>query len=206
MFSFLCPQSDRLVGRPIHTSTLTPHAKATSPSQCTRSLGEISALTSLLSTLALLVLAAIASPVMAGLPWSLSLSGAGMILAAVLAVLVGAAAQASGLGAAAFRALCIGLIVAALASSLIGIIQVFTPDWPDGDWIARTYIAGRAGGNMRQPNHLSTLLVWATIAAVWLAETGVLKRWIGAGLALLFNFVIVPSASRSGTVTAPGAG
>jgi hypothetical protein len=80
-------------------------------------------------------------------------------------------------------------------------VQVFAPQWPDGDFVARTYIAGRAVGNMRQPNHLSSLLVWATIAAVWLAETGVLERWIGGALALLFIFVIVLSASRTGAVS-----
>jgi O-antigen ligase len=93
------------------------------------------------------------------------------------------------------------MVVAGVASSLIGIVQVFAPQWPDGDWVARTYIPGRAVGNMRQPNHLSSLLVWATIAAVWLTERGTFKRWIGVALSLLFIFVIVLSASRTGTVS-----
>ncbi|MCH2241134.1 MAG: pilin glycosylation ligase domain-containing protein, partial [Aquabacterium sp.] len=28
---------------------------------------------------------------------------------------------------------------------------------------------GRATGNLRQPNHLSTLMLWGCAAAVWLA-------------------------------------
>ena len=160
-----------------------------------------SGLTGLLGALTLLLAASLASPLWAGLPWALALSGAGLIAAAALAALVGASAQSAGFGAAAFRALCIGMVVAGVASSLIGDMQVFAPQWPDGDFVARTYIAGRAVGNMRQPNHLSSLLVWATIAAVWLSETGVLKRWVGAALALLFIFVIVLSASRTGTVS-----
>jgi O-antigen ligase len=124
-----------------------------------------------------------------------------MILAAMVAVVAGLLSQSAGSGGLAFRALCLGMIAAGVASSLVGIVQVFAPDWPDGDWIARTYIAGRAVGNLRQPNHLSSLLVWASIAAVWLSETGVLRRWVGAALAALFIFVIVLSASRTGTVS-----
>jgi len=160
-----------------------------------------SGLTALLTALALLLASSLTSPLWAGLPSALALSGAGMIAAAVLAALVGASAQSTGLGVTAFGALCIGMVVAGVASSLIGIVQVFAPQWPDGDVVARTYIAGRAVGNMRQPNHLSSLLVWASIAAVWLAETGVLRRWVGAALTLLFIFVIVLSASRTGTVS-----
>lgn len=160
-----------------------------------------SGLIALLTALALLLASSLASPLWAGLPSALALSGAGLILAAVLAALIGASVQSAGRGVTAFRALCIGMVVAGIASSVVGIVQVFAPQWPDGDFIARTYIAGRAVGNMRQPNHLSSLLVWATIAAVWLAETGVFKRWIGAALALLFIFVIVLSASRTGAVS-----
>jgi O-antigen ligase len=160
-----------------------------------------SGLTALLAALALLLAAALASPFWAHLPMSIGLSGAGMIAAAGLTAYVAASAQSSGHGTAAFRALCLGMIVAGVLSSLIGIVQVFAPQWPDGDWVARTYVPGRAVGNMRQPNHLSSLLVWATIAAVWLAETGVVKRWLGSLLSLVFIFVIVLTASRTGTVS-----
>jgi O-antigen ligase len=160
-----------------------------------------SGLLAVLAALALLLAASLASPLWAGLPWSLALSGAGLIAAAALAAWVGASAQSAGFGASAFRALCIGMLVAGVASSAIGVVQVFAPQWPDGDWVARTYIVGRAVGNMRQPNHLSSLLVWATIAAVWMSESGALRRWVGAALGLLFIFVIVLSASRTGTLS-----
>jgi len=154
-----------------------------------------------LAALALLVAAALAAPLWAGLPVSLAASGAGMILAAGLVVLVAASVQAGGYGDAAFRAFCIGLIAAGSASGVIGIIQVFAPEWPDGEWIARTYIPGGAVGNMRQPNHLSSLMVWAVIAAAWLIERGALRRWMGNALVLLFVFVIVLSGSRTGTLS-----
>ena len=158
-------------------------------------------LVALSAALALLLSTSLASPLWSGLPWSLSLSGAGMVLAATLAVLVGASAQSAGACVTAFRALCLGMLIAGLLSSAIGIVQVFAPTWPDGDWVARTYIPGRAVGNMRQPNHLSSLLVWAVIASVWLGEAGVIKRWASTALTLLFIFVIVLSASRTGTVS-----
>jgi len=162
---------------------------------------DLSPVTALQSALALLLLAALAAPLWTGQPWSLALSSAGLILAAALAAQLAAAAQRGGVGPLVFRAFCIGMVVAGLASSAIGIVQVFAPTWPDGDWIARSYIEGRAVGNMRQPNHLSSLLLWAIVAAVWLGESGVIRRWGSTLLALLFVFVVVLSASRTGAVS-----
>jgi O-antigen ligase len=90
------------------------------------------------------------------------------------------------------------MVVAALASSLIAVLQVFAPDWGNGDWIARSSIAGRAVGNMRQSNHLSSLLLWGIIAVVWLGEARVLRKGVDTALALLFIFAVVLSSSRTG--------
>ena len=157
-----------------------------------------SGLGALLAALALLAAAAVGSSWLTGLPWALSLSSAGMIAAAALAALVGSAARPAGLGAAAFRAFCVGLLVAGIATTLIGIVQVYAPQWADGNWIARSAIEGRAVGNLRQPNHVSSLLMWSLIAVVWLGEARVLSRaatW-GAGLLLLFGVAL--SGSRTG--------
>jgi len=158
-------------------------------------------LVALQAGLGVLLLAALASPLWAHLPWSLSLSGAALIAAAMLAAQVGATAQWEGMGAPVFRALCIGLVVAGVASSVVGIVQVFAPDWPDGEWIARTYVAGRAVGNMRQPNHLSSLLLWSIVAAVWLGEAGKMPLRLSQVLIAMFLFVVVLSASRTGTLS-----
>ncbi|MFY7917567.1 MAG: pilin glycosylation ligase domain-containing protein, partial [Rubrivivax sp.] len=48
----------------------------------------------------------------------------------------------------------------------VGLVQVFAPDLADGNWIAASSVAGRAVGNLRQPNHLSSLMLWAAIALV----------------------------------------
>ncbi|NUZ04456.1 O-antigen ligase C-terminal domain-containing protein [Schlegelella sp. ID0723] len=150
------------------------------------------------AALAILVLAALGASFGAAVPWSLSLSSGGMILAAILVVLAGAAAERAGLGDAAFRAFCIGLVAAGVGSSVVGVIQVFAPWLADGGWIAVSAFEGRATGNLRQPNHLSSLLMWATIAVVWLGEARVLRRATAAGLGLLFVFVVFLSASRTG--------
>jgi O-antigen ligase len=160
-----------------------------------------SGMKALQGALILLLLAALAAPLWTGLPWSLALSNAGLIAAAALAAQLGAAAQSSGIAPTAFRAFCIGLVVAGLGSSAVGLVQVFAPSLADGNWVAHNYIEGRAVGNLRQPNHLSSLLLWAVVAVLWLAETRIIKRWLGAALALLFVFVVVLTASRTGTVS-----
>ncbi|MGZ5237024.1 MAG: Wzy polymerase domain-containing protein [Caldimonas sp.] len=152
----------------------------------------------LLGAIAILVLAALGASVWAGAPWPLSLSSAGTLLSAALTVAVAACVSRAGLGEQAFRAFCIALVVAGIASSAIGLVQVFAPNLPDGDWIAPASIPGRATGNLRQPNHLSSLLLWSVVAAVWLGEARVIYREIGWMLALLFIEVIVLSASRTG--------
>jgi Virulence factor membrane-bound polymerase, C-terminal/O-Antigen ligase/Protein glycosylation ligase len=160
---------------------------------------------SLQAAFTLLLVAALAAPLWAGAPWSLALSGAGMIAAAALAAMVGAVAQRAGLGEPAFRALCIGLVVAGVATSLIGIVQVYLPTWADSVWIAPSGIPGRAVSNMRQPNHMSSLLLWGLIAAVWLSEAAGTRRAArevitAAGVLMLFGLVL--SGSRTGALGA----
>ena len=159
-----------------------------------------SGLMALQTAFALLLLSALAAPLWAGVPWSLALSSAGLILAAALTAQTACALQHAGLGRAAFRAFCIGLVLAGVASSGIAIVEVFAPQWADGDWIARSTIPGRAVGNMRQPNHLSSLLLWSAIGAVWLGEARLLRRGIATVLALLFIFGVVLSGSRTGAL------
>ena len=158
-------------------------------------------LAALQAALLVLALAALASPFWTSLPWSLALSALALIGAAMITVQVGAAVRHEGLALPAFRALCIGMVVAAVLSSVVGVIQVFAPGWADGNWIARTYAEGRAVGNMRQPNHLSSLLLWAIVAVVWLGEARVIRRAGVVLLALLFIFVDVLTASRTGALS-----
>ena len=167
----------------------------------TRRAGGNRGLGALQAALALLLVAALASPLWAGLPWSLSLSSVALIAAAMLAAQTAASAPDRGVARLVFRAFCIGMVVAGALCSAVGLVQVFAPAWADGNVIAKSYIEGRAVGNMRQPNHLSSLLLWAIVAAVWLGEARVVKRWGSTLLALLFVFVVVLSASRTGALS-----
>jgi O-antigen ligase len=153
-----------------------------------------------LIALVLLLFAAIGSWHFADLPSGLTLSAVGVIASSMLILWVAAAAAQSGHGAAAFNAFCIALIVTSVLSSLVGMVQVFAPQWADGQWIATASVPGRASGNLRQPNHLSSLLLWAALALAWTLETGRIKRPVAAVLGSLFMLGLVLSASRTGTL------
>ena len=92
----------------------------------------------------------------------------------------------------------IGLLLAGLLSSAIAAVQVFVPEWADGVWIARSGTPGRAVGNLRQPNHLATLLVWAAVAAVWLGSARGWRTPRLLGLMAVLMAALVLSASRTG--------
>ena len=152
--------------------------------------------------LALLLGAALLAPIWTGLPWALALSNAALLAAAGLAATFGADTRRVGKGSYVFTAFCIALVLAGMFSCAIGIVQVYAPGLSDGDWIARTSVDGRAVGNLRQPNHLCSLLLWAIVAVIWLGEARVMRRGIALSLAALMLFVVVLSGSRSGVVGA----
>ena len=152
-----------------------------------------------LSALAGLAVAVLVS-MGASLPSSLGLSALALLLLAA-----GVLLAASGAVQDRFEAFAGTLVLAGLCSTLIAGIQVFLPDLADGTWVARSGLPGRAVGNLRQPNHLSSLLLWALIALVPVARAG---RWLGrplpARVAALMGaamvWAVVLTASRTGTV------
>lgn len=148
--------------------------------------------------LALLVVAPMTSVAWRALPLSLGLQ-ATAALAAGLGVLLLAQGLDRAARPRAAEALCWGLLVAGLLSVFIGLVQVFAPGAADGGFIARSGIAGRAVSNLRQPNHLASLMMWAAVAAVFVTER---RGWRAALPPLLFAFVftVVMSASRTGFI------
>ncbi len=131
-------------------------------------------------------------------PWGQRVLPSGsLVLAAVLAW-AGARGALSVDGFA--RPLLVALLAAALLSCVVAAVQVFAPQWADGHLVAFPTGPGRAVGNMRQPNQLSTLLLWGCAAAV---GVGVLRGWsmavLGAVLTLLVAAVVL-TASRTGMV------
>lgn len=148
--------------------------------------------------LALLIVAPMSSVVWRSLPASLGL-GATAVIGTGLAVLLVAQGLSREQRDLAAEALCWGLLAAGLASVAVGLVQVFMPSWADGNVIARSGIPGRAVGNLRQPNHLASLMMWASVAAVFITER---RRWHGLLAPLLFAcvFTVVLSASRTGFI------
>ncbi len=90
------------------------------------------------------------------------------------------------------------LTAAGLIGWGIAMLQAFLPYWTDGHVLAEATMPGRAVGNLRQPNHFSTLLVWSTAAVAALGGRGRLPvRWASL-LAAVFIWGVVLSASRTG--------
>jgi O-antigen ligase len=152
----------------------------------------------LLAGLFVLLVAALATPWWTGQPISLALCAAAMIAAAVLAAVTGAALRRTGSGVQAFRALCIGILVAAMANACIAVVQIYAPSWIDGFWFASPLGSGRAAGNLRQSNHLCTLSLWGIVAVAWLGEVRALRQFTVAAIGVLLMFAVVLTASRSG--------
>ncbi|MFT3818392.1 MAG: Wzy polymerase domain-containing protein [Rubrivivax sp.] len=153
------------------------------------------------AALALLALAAAASGTVGHLPPGLCWSALGLLAATALIVHSGSTARSAGVGDALFACFAWGWLVAGLLNLAIGLVQVFAPNWPDGHWIAASNIVGRAVGNLRQPNHLSSLLLWAAICAVALLELRRLRRGWGQAAFVALVFGVVLSASRTGLVS-----
>jgi O-antigen ligase len=163
-------------------------------------LGSDAGLMSVGAAFCILVIAAFVAPLWTGETHGLALSNAGTMACAAVLLWAGAAARCARRENDLFNAFCWAWLIAGLLSVAIGIVQVFAPSLPDGDWIARSGFPGRAVGNLRQPNHLSSLLLWSAIAIVWLAESGALARRLAQALYALMVFGIVLSASRTGMV------
>ncbi|MBE7419878.1 MAG: O-antigen ligase C-terminal domain-containing protein [Ideonella sp.] len=136
-----------------------------------------------------------------GLPLPIAAGNAAAIAACAVLVCAGnAAGRGSGNPAQWFVDFAWALCIAGVLNALIGCIQVFAPEWADGDWIARSVIAGRAVGNLRQPNHLASLVLWALIAIVALHESKAMSRGLALAAALLCLFAVVLSGSRTGVL------
>jgi O-antigen ligase len=158
------------------------------------------ATTSLALALGILGVAVIASWTLGSLPTSLALPPLLTLVAACFVAALGArAAQGDGEGGLqAFAPFAIGILTVGVVSALVAIIQVYFPKLADGVLIAQSGIPGRAVGNLRQPNHLASLLIWAVIALVPLVEWRRIPRWLGMVLGVLLMGAVVLSGSRTG--------
>jgi O-antigen ligase len=129
---------------------------------------------------------------------SLALSMLGTLAAVAVMLGAGAAVRRNGRATTMAGAVCVGLLGVAVISTGVSLMQVFAPSAIDGVWIAASSLPGRAVGNLRQPNHLSSLLLWALIAAAALRQGRSLSAAQAIALAGLISFGIVLTASRTG--------
>ena len=168
---------------------------AVAPQQPSRMLGGPAASLSL----ALLLLAASVLWSMAGaLPSSLGLSALGLLAGAAVLVWAGVDAATRPQAVPLFGWFAAGLLLAGLLSAVVALAQVFAPGWGEGGLIAHSGLAGRAVGNLRQPNHLCSLLQWALVALVLLAELRWLKPAVVVAMVLLLVWAVELTASRTG--------
>ncbi len=112
-----------------------------------------------LAALVLVLGAVLWSWIPGGLPTGLALSAIGLLLATVLLLLSGAAVRGGTQAVVIFTLFCAAWVLTGLLNVVLGAVQVFASQLPDGTRIARFGLPGRAVGNLRQPNHLSSLLL-----------------------------------------------
>jgi O-antigen ligase len=114
-------------------------------------------------------LCALGSWVVHPLPRSLATTTLALLMAAATMAAAGAWTARRADGAQVFGAVGAGWALAGLGCAVVAVVQVFAPPATESWWIARSSIPGRAVSNLRQPNHLATVLLWALVGwAAWL--------------------------------------
>jgi O-antigen ligase len=154
----------------------------------------------LFAALTILGLCIVASWTVGSLPTSLALPPLLTLVAAGFVAALGARVAQGGDedGLKSFAPFAWSMLAVGVLSALIAVIQVYFPKLADGNLIAPSGIAGRAVGNLRQPNHLASLLVWSVIVLVPLVEWRHIPRALGAALGVLLMGGVVLSGSRTG--------
>ena len=158
------------------------------------------ATTTLALALGVMCVAVICSWTLGSLPTSLALPPLLSLVAACFVAALGARVAQGGDqgGLQAFAPFAFGMVAVGVLSATIAVIQVYIPKLADGVLIAQSGIPGRAVGNLRQPNHLASLLVWSVIALVPLVEWKRIGARAGAALGVLLMGAVVLSGSRTG--------
>ncbi len=121
-----------------------------------------------------------------------------LVLCASVAVLLAASGK---FGRRGVPAMAWAWLLAGLASVLVALVQYFAPSMADGWFVATAVAAGRAVGNMRQPNHLATALLCAIVMTTWLWHAGRLRAPLAAASLLAMVLAVALSASRTGALS-----
>lgn len=92
-----------------------------------------------------------------------------------------------------------GWLAAAVASSLIALLQYFNLEAPFHPWISIAQ-PGQAFGNLRQPNQLASLLIIGLLALRWLLQCRRITAPHASWIAALLLTALAATASRVGLV------
>lgn len=152
----------------------------------------------LMSAITAILAGVLTSTIGGKLPAALALSTLGLLAGAAAMAWTGSDAAQRINSANTFVCFAAGLALAATLSSLVALVQVFAPDWADGNVIAHSGLAGRAVGNLRQPNHLCSLLLWGVVATIALMELRRIPVALAVALVAVMVFSVELSASRTG--------
>jgi O-antigen ligase len=152
------------------------------------------------AALVVLFVASLAAALLGSVVKGPALAFAAMVAAAAATLLAAAASAAGepGMHAARMRAFHCALVAAGALSAIIACLQIFIPSWSDGVWIAGTNGGGRAVGNVRQSNHLGTLLLFSMAALATMVHDQRLPRKAAWALSALLMLGLVLSGSRAG--------
>ncbi len=149
----------------------------------------------LAAALLALIVAAAVSTAWRTLPSALGVSAVATLCAALFAA-TAAASLLAPQRPAHFRLLVWVLLAAGALSVVFAQIQYFAPQWTESLGIAPPS-GPRVAANLRQPNHLGTLLLWCIVCVTWCWPRGA-ERQPWAWLVLAgFVFCIVQTGSRT---------
>ncbi|MFN9748854.1 MAG: Wzy polymerase domain-containing protein [Burkholderiales bacterium] len=142
-----------------------------------------------------------------GLPWNFVCSALASWGSAAVILILATEVARRGWSRPVFGMLCGALLAAALVSAVFGLVQIFSPSTDFGGLILPGDFGIRVSANLRQSNHLATLLLWGGVALVFLYSSFVsvaspTRQWLVAILALgaasVLCFCLILTGSRTG--------
>ena len=107
--------------------------------------------------------------------------------------------------ATAVQAVAAAWLAAAVASSVIALLQYFDLEAALYPWVNIAQ-PGQAFGNLRQPNQLASLLVMGALALRWWVQAGRVRLLAAVALGVLLMAALAATASRVGLVALLGGG
>ena len=99
------------------------------------------------------------------------------------------------------RQLAIVVLIGALASVVIALVQVFNV-WNEADWISRLDGFRRPGSNLGQPNNFATFLLMGIASLAYLLEARRVSATLAYFLLVLLTLGLAMSESRTGLLSA----